>query len=63
MLQHGHLVAELDMLVNGLLTKQVEVTAQHLQVLIRQDLVEEQVTRVVQVQLDLQAVRVRVLQG
>ena len=62
-LDHGHLVAELDVLVDCLLAKQVKVTPEHLQILVGQNLVEEQVTRVVQIQLDLQAVRIRVLQG
>ena len=56
------LVAVLDVPLDCLVAEQLEVAAEHLQILVRQNLVEEQVARVVHVQLDLQAESVRVLQ-
>eukprot|EP00354_Favella_ehrenbergii_P009537 CAMPEP_0170453740 /NCGR_PEP_ID=MMETSP0123-20130129/2230_1 /TAXON_ID=182087 /ORGANISM="Favella ehrenbergii, Strain Fehren 1" /LENGTH=130 /DNA_ID=CAMNT_0010716231 /DNA_START=265 /DNA_END=657 /DNA_ORIENTATION=+ len=50
------------MTVNSLFLKEFKVAAEHLQLLVGQDLIEEQVTRIVGIQLDLQAESVRVLQ-
>lgn len=62
-IEHIDLMAVFDMSLDCILAHQIEMAPQHLKLLVGQDLVEEEVARVIWIQLNLQTVCVRICQG